>query len=119
MASGFKDWDAFLLHLRNEHEARKYAVMHESHEESMAKHNQTVLACAAVDRRDWKKASQLFCEAAAELKTRLTTSVQGYHVVFVLDESSSMVGLVCAYVWLFVCVLCLHAHICRNSLLWA
>jgi hypothetical protein len=69
MASGLKDWDAFLLQRRNEYEALRHSRMQANHAESMAKHKQTVLACERVKRRQWKSASSLFYEAAEELQS--------------------------------------------------
>ena len=92
MASGLRDWDAFLLHRRNEHLKKAYEHMQKSHKESMDKHRLTLRACAATDSRDWSQAAKLFFDSSEELATRKTSQVQGYHVVFVLDESGSMSG---------------------------
>ena len=92
MASGLRDWDTFLFQRRNEHLRKAYEHMQKSHKESMDKHRLTLRACAATDSRDWSQAAKLFFDSSEELATRKTSQVQGYHVVFVLDESYSMSG---------------------------
>jgi hypothetical protein len=69
MASGGRDWDAFLLPRRDEHQALKYSRMQTSHAVIMAKHEKTLLACEAVKGCQWTNASTLFYEATEELKS--------------------------------------------------
>jgi len=82
----------------------------------MIKHKETLDACEAVDKGKWPKARGLFYEAAGECRD---ASMKGHHLVFVLDESSSMVSLKmdsCLFIYLlifiFVCVQdgCLRAY---------
>jgi hypothetical protein len=68
MASGGGNWDAFLLPLRDKHQALKYIRMQTSHADIMAKHETTVRACKAVKACQWTEASTLFYEATEELK---------------------------------------------------
>ena len=69
-------------------QASKYAKMRERHDETMAKHEKTRQACKAVKECKWKEAADLFYKAAD-----VTCLVQegNYLIVFVLDESRSMV----------------------------
>ena len=74
----------------------KYAAMKERHSDIMRKHEETTRACEAVKAGRWTEAADLFYSAAdaKRLIRRGPTCVsaqQGYHVVFVLDESGSMV----------------------------
>jgi hypothetical protein len=69
-------------------QASKYAKMRERHDETLAKHEKTRQACEAVEEFKWKEAADFFYQAAD-----VTCLVQegNYHIVFVLDESGSMV----------------------------
>jgi len=57
------------------------------------KHTKTIEACKRAGEKEWGLAGKLFLEAAEEIENQLTASVQGYHIVFVLDRSYSMVTL--------------------------
>jgi len=70
----------------------KYKDMREQHDEIMVKHQETVAACNAVEERNWSQAADLFYKAADSIqRAPAGPPQQGYHVVFVLDESGSMV----------------------------
>jgi hypothetical protein len=69
LASGRKNWDAFLRPHRYKHQALKYSRMQASHGDITDKHQKTVRACSAVKRCQWAEASTLFYEAAEELVT--------------------------------------------------
>ena len=88
-------------------QASKYADMRERHDETMAKHKKTRQACKAVKECKWKEAADLFYKAAD-----VTCLVQqgNYHVVFVLDESGSMVSR-----WMCTTI-CVHVRYrCRRT----
>jgi len=57
------------------------------------KHKKTIEACELVGEKKWWPAAELFLAAAEEIENQVTASVQGYHIVFVLDRSHSMVAI--------------------------
>ena len=77
----------------------KYAQMEARLNESLEKHQKTLEACQAVQQSKWQKASKLFFEAAEESQIEQSSKLGAYHVVFVLDESGSMVIISSTHAW--------------------
>ena len=69
-----------------------YERMRDRERDSNVKHATTLRAVDACSRSEWKKAEELFYEASEALAEIIST--QSFHVVFVLDESESMVVLI-------------------------
>lgn len=72
----------------------------------MERFNQTLKACEYVKNKKWLEAAKEFYGAASKITG---TKITGYHVVFVLDESGSMVCVCCV----FVCVCWVCVQVCK------
>jgi len=80
-----------------------------------AEHQQTIEGCDAVKNCNWGRAAELYLEAATEAEVAGT---QGHHIVFVLDESGSMVCFkisayiqtfkLCTYIMKYVMGMCVR-----------
>jgi len=68
------------------HQEKKHASMEMCCTDSEEKHAKTLLACHSKDKEE---AAKLFDAASQALVER--TSMESFHIVFVLDESGSMV----------------------------
>ena len=91
-----EQWEDYLRRRREESLASKFEQMKKDKDECLRQHKLTVDACKMMQKligASWESIAKKFGEAAA-LPIVARPSVggpQGYHVVFVLDESSSMV----------------------------
>jgi len=97
-----EQWEDFLRKRREESLASKYEKMKKDKDECLRKHQLTVDACKMVAVKEWQKIAvkkwqkiaEKFAEATAlpSVAQPSTSAQQGnYHIVFVLDESGSMV----------------------------
>lgn len=68
--------------------------MKQRHAETMGKHSETRAACEAVTECRWSEAADLFYKATDVVQPTVSAQQGYYHIVFVLDESRSMVRLV-------------------------
>ena len=72
-------------------QASKYDNMRKTHAETMDKHEDTIKACKAVTKCNWSEAAHLFYKATDIPQPSVSAKQGNYHIVFVLDESGSMV----------------------------
>lgn len=80
-----------LAHSHTPTQKDKYTSMKACYDDTEKKHTMTLDACKAVKEKDKVKAATLFDEASKALVERTNTIKQYFHIVFVLDESGSMV----------------------------
>jgi hypothetical protein len=94
---GYADWDLYLKSKRHALLERRFDKMRERQNRHKPIHDLTLSVCTAVQAMDWRKADRQFLDCLQKMETGKTVSTQdsqSYHIVFVLDESSSMVFLI-------------------------
>jgi hypothetical protein len=94
---GYADWDPYLKSKRHALLERRFDEMRKRQTRQKPIHYLTLSVCTAVQAMDWRKADRQFLDCLQKMETGTTISTQdsqSYHIVFVLDESSSMVFLI-------------------------
>jgi hypothetical protein len=96
-----QNWDQFLAETRDEYLRLKYEKIQIKKAEYVEKHKLTMEACdkmqkiGGVDFPEWPDLARMFGKATAlplsDQPATNSTSAKGHHVVFVLDDSTSMV----------------------------
>jgi hypothetical protein len=95
---GYTDWDPYLKSKRHALLERRFDKMRETQKRQRPIHYLTLSISTAVQDKNWAYAESLFLDCLQKMEAGTTVSStqdsQCYHIVFVLDESGSMVFLI-------------------------
>ena len=94
---GYTDWDLYLKSKRHALLERRFDEMRKRQNVQKTIHDLTLSVSMAVHAKEWGKAESIFLHCLQKMEAGTTVSTQDsqcYHIVFVLDESGSMVFLI-------------------------